>query len=54
MPMLTISRTGYHRADVVANDVMPFGIQVMTQVQNDAQATAIARWMLDTIEPVIG
>ena len=33
---------------------MPFGIQVMTQLQTDAQATAIARWMLDSIEPVIG
>jgi len=33
---------------------MPFGIQVMTQLQTDAQATAIARWMLETIEPVIG
>ncbi len=33
---------------------MPFGIQVMTQVQTDAQASAIARWMLETIEPVIG
>jgi Asp-tRNA(Asn)/Glu-tRNA(Gln) amidotransferase A subunit family amidase len=32
---------------------MPFGIQVMAQVQMDAQATAIARWMLGAIEPVV-
>ncbi len=32
---------------------MPFGIQVMAQVHMDAQATAIARWMIETIEPVI-
>jgi Asp-tRNA(Asn)/Glu-tRNA(Gln) amidotransferase A subunit family amidase len=31
---------------------MPMGIQVMAQPHMDAQATAIARWMLDTIEPV--
>ena len=32
---------------------MPMGIQVMTQPHMDAQATAIARWMLDTLAPVI-
>ena len=31
---------------------MPMGVQVMTQVQMDAQATAIARWMIGAIEPV--
>jgi Asp-tRNA(Asn)/Glu-tRNA(Gln) amidotransferase A subunit family amidase len=31
---------------------MPMGIQVMAQVEMDAQATAIARWMLETIPPV--
>jgi Asp-tRNA(Asn)/Glu-tRNA(Gln) amidotransferase A subunit family amidase len=31
---------------------MPMGIQVMTQPQMDAQATAIARWMMDAIAPV--
>ena len=31
---------------------MPMGIQVMTQPHADAQATAIARWMLETVEPV--
>jgi Asp-tRNA(Asn)/Glu-tRNA(Gln) amidotransferase A subunit family amidase len=31
---------------------MPMGIQVMAQVDMDAQATAIARWMLETIAPV--
>ena len=30
---------------------MPMGIQVMTQPHMDAQATAIARWMLETLEP---
>jgi len=32
---------------------MPMGVQVMAQVGMDAHATAIARWMLETIEPVI-
>ncbi|BDG71236.1 amidase [Roseomonas fluvialis] len=32
---------------------MPMGIQVMAQVEMDAQATAIARWMLETIPPVV-
>jgi Asp-tRNA(Asn)/Glu-tRNA(Gln) amidotransferase A subunit family amidase len=32
---------------------MPFGIQVMAQVQMDAQAVAIARWMMGAIEPVV-
>jgi Asp-tRNA(Asn)/Glu-tRNA(Gln) amidotransferase A subunit family amidase len=31
---------------------MPMGIQVMAQVNMDAQATAIARWMLETLPPV--
>jgi Asp-tRNA(Asn)/Glu-tRNA(Gln) amidotransferase A subunit family amidase len=31
---------------------MPMGIQVMAQVHMDAQATAIARWMLETVAPV--
>jgi Asp-tRNA(Asn)/Glu-tRNA(Gln) amidotransferase A subunit family amidase len=31
---------------------MPMGVQVMAQVHMDAHATAIARWMLETIEPV--
>jgi Asp-tRNA(Asn)/Glu-tRNA(Gln) amidotransferase A subunit family amidase len=31
---------------------MPMGIQVMAQVEMDAQATAIARWMLESIAPV--
>lgn len=31
---------------------MPVGIQVMAQVNMDAQATAIARWMLETLPPV--
>jgi Asp-tRNA(Asn)/Glu-tRNA(Gln) amidotransferase A subunit family amidase len=31
---------------------MPMGIQVMTQPHADAQAAAIARWMLETLEPV--
>lgn len=33
-------------------DGMPMGIQVMAQPHMDAQAAAIARWMLETIEPV--
>lgn len=32
---------------------MPMGIQVMAQPHMDAQATAIARWMLESLEPVI-
>lgn len=32
---------------------MPMGIQVMAQVNMDAQATAIARWMAATIDPVV-
>jgi Asp-tRNA(Asn)/Glu-tRNA(Gln) amidotransferase A subunit family amidase len=32
---------------------MPMGIQVMAQVNMDAQATAIARWMLQTLPPVV-
>lgn len=32
---------------------MPMGIQVMTQPQMDAQATAIARWMAGAIAPVV-
>jgi Asp-tRNA(Asn)/Glu-tRNA(Gln) amidotransferase A subunit family amidase len=32
---------------------MPMGVQVMTQPQMDAAATAIARWMLATLEPAI-
>ena len=32
---------------------MPMGIQVMTQPHMDAQATAVARWMLETLAPVI-
>ncbi|WP_137125490.1 amidase [Roseomonas sp. HF4] len=32
---------------------LPMGIQVMAQVQMDAHATAIARWMLETIDPVV-
>jgi Asp-tRNA(Asn)/Glu-tRNA(Gln) amidotransferase A subunit family amidase len=31
---------------------MPMGIQVMAQVHMDAQAAAIARWMLENIAPV--
>jgi Asp-tRNA(Asn)/Glu-tRNA(Gln) amidotransferase A subunit family amidase len=31
---------------------MPMGVQVMAQVNMDAQATAIARWMLETLPPV--
>jgi Asp-tRNA(Asn)/Glu-tRNA(Gln) amidotransferase A subunit family amidase len=31
---------------------MPMGIQVMAQVNMDAQATAIARWMLETLPSV--
>jgi Asp-tRNA(Asn)/Glu-tRNA(Gln) amidotransferase A subunit family amidase len=31
---------------------MPMGIQVMARPHMDAQATAIARWMLEAIEPV--
>ncbi|CAH0244128.1 amidase [Roseomonas sp. CECT 9278] len=31
---------------------MPMGIQVMAQVNMDAQAAAIARWMLETLPPV--
>jgi Asp-tRNA(Asn)/Glu-tRNA(Gln) amidotransferase A subunit family amidase len=31
---------------------MPMGVQVMAQPHADAQATAIARWMLETVEPV--
>jgi Asp-tRNA(Asn)/Glu-tRNA(Gln) amidotransferase A subunit family amidase len=31
---------------------MPMGVQVMAQVDMDAQATAIARWMLETVAPV--
>ncbi|WP_232478882.1 amidase [Roseomonas rosulenta] len=31
---------------------MPMGIQVMAQVNMDAQATATARWMLETLPPV--
>ncbi|MDP6876694.1 MAG: amidase [Alphaproteobacteria bacterium] len=34
-------------------DGMPVGVQVMGQQHQDARMTAIARWMLDTIEPVI-
>ncbi len=32
---------------------MPVGVQVMGQQHQDARMTAIARWMLETIEPVI-
>ena len=32
---------------------MPMGIQVMAQPHMDAQATAIARWMLEAVEPVV-
>jgi aspartyl-tRNA(Asn)/glutamyl-tRNA(Gln) amidotransferase subunit A len=38
---------------LTAVGAMPLGIQVMAQPPMDAEATAIARWMLDTIEPVI-
>jgi Asp-tRNA(Asn)/Glu-tRNA(Gln) amidotransferase A subunit family amidase len=31
---------------------LPMGIQVMAQPQMDAQATAIARWMLESLAPV--
>ena len=32
---------------------MPLGVQVTGQQHQDAQMTAIARWMLDTMEPII-
>jgi Asp-tRNA(Asn)/Glu-tRNA(Gln) amidotransferase A subunit family amidase len=32
---------------------MPMGVQVMVQPQMDAAATAIGRWMLETLEPVL-
>jgi Asp-tRNA(Asn)/Glu-tRNA(Gln) amidotransferase A subunit family amidase len=32
---------------------MPMGIQVMAQVNMDAQATAIARWMRESLAPVV-
>jgi Asp-tRNA(Asn)/Glu-tRNA(Gln) amidotransferase A subunit family amidase len=32
---------------------MPFGMQVMGQPNGDARTAAIARWMLDTVEPVV-
>ncbi|NMJ42126.1 amidase [Roseomonas sp. JC162] len=32
---------------------MPMGIQVMVQPHMDAQATAIARWMVETLDPVV-
>jgi hypothetical protein len=32
---------------------MPMGVQVMAQPQMDAVATATARWMLETLDPVL-
>jgi Asp-tRNA(Asn)/Glu-tRNA(Gln) amidotransferase A subunit family amidase len=32
---------------------MPVGVQVMGQQHDDARVTAIARWMLDTLPPVV-
>ena len=31
---------------------LPVGVQVMAQRGEDARATAIARWLLETVEPV--
>ena len=32
---------------------MPVGVQVMGQQHDDARVTAIARWMLGTLSPVV-
>jgi Asp-tRNA(Asn)/Glu-tRNA(Gln) amidotransferase A subunit family amidase len=31
---------------------LPVGVQVMAQRGEDVRTTAIARWLLDTVEPV--
>jgi len=32
---------------------MPVGVQVMGQQHSDARMTAIARWILETLTPVV-
>jgi Asp-tRNA(Asn)/Glu-tRNA(Gln) amidotransferase A subunit family amidase len=33
---------------------MPVGVQVMGQQHEDARTTAIARWILENVAPIIG
>ncbi|MCB1550310.1 MAG: amidase, partial [Hyphomicrobiaceae bacterium] len=33
---------------------MPVGVQVMGQQHEDARMTAIARWLLGNVKPVVG
>jgi Asp-tRNA(Asn)/Glu-tRNA(Gln) amidotransferase A subunit family amidase len=38
---------------IMAVQQMPLGVQIMGQQHEDARVTAIARWLLESLAPVV-